>query len=121
MAALIYTLAQVKGMQGAMHQAMELLGPGRMEVEAKRDYVSKGLSRGLVSEDADAIREHVPGLYMVYPSITRWGARIRDGRAKFDDAQVQAVTPEWRKRDWVYTLQAVPQRLGRAPPPACAS
>lgn len=104
-ASLIYTLAQVKGMQDAMTTAMELLGPGRMEVEAKRDYVSRGLSRGLTTEDADAVRANVPGLYMVYPSINRWGAKFRDGRSKIDDAQVLGVTPEWRKRDWVYTVR----------------
>ncbi|MBI5625356.1 MAG: ABC transporter permease [Elusimicrobia bacterium] len=103
-ASLIYTLAQVKGMQDAMTQAMDLLGPGRMEVERKRDYVSRGLSRGLTTEDADAIRSEVPGLYMVYPLTGRWGATVRDGKTKVEDAYVQGITPEWRKRDWVYTL-----------------
>ncbi|MBI4677394.1 MAG: ABC transporter permease [Elusimicrobia bacterium] len=104
-ASLIYTLAQVKGMQDAMDKAMDLLGPGRMEIERKRDYVSRGLSRGLTTEDADAIRENVPGLHMVYPLIGRWGATVHDGGKKVEDAMVQGITPEWRKRDWVYTLR----------------
>ncbi|MFA6318918.1 MAG: ABC transporter permease [Elusimicrobiota bacterium] len=103
-ASLIYTLAQVKGMQDAMTKAMDLLGPGRMEVEAKRDYVSRGLSRGLTTEDADAIRSEFPSLHMVYPLMGRWGATVHDGQTKIADAMVQGITPDWRKRDWVYTV-----------------
>ncbi|MBI5211125.1 MAG: ABC transporter permease [Elusimicrobia bacterium] len=104
-ASLLYTLAQVRGMQEAMDKAISLMGPGRMEVEMKQDYVSKGLSTGLTLSDVEAIQQNMPDLFMVYPSIRRWGTPVRYRETRVDDAEIAGVTPEWSKRDWVYTLR----------------
>jgi putative ABC transport system permease protein len=100
---LLYTLAQTRGMKQELKKTMDLMGPGRITVEGKRDYVSKGLSRGLTADDAEAIAAELPGLYMIYPKADG-GARLRYGRDGVD-VGIQGVTPDWRKRDWVFTLR----------------
>lgn len=102
-ASILYTSAQVSGMNKRMTEALELVGPGRMEVEPKRDYQSRGISPGLTSDDAEAIRSAMPELHMVYPVINKHGVRMRYREFNNDDIAVFGVTPEWRRRDWVYT------------------
>lgn len=104
-ASILYTSAQVSGMNLRMREALELVGPGRMEVERKNDYESRGISPGLTSDDAEAIREAMPELHMVYPVARRGGVRLRYKDFNDDGTMVIAVTPEWRRRDWVYTLR----------------
>ena len=102
-ASMLYTFAQTHGMNEELGKAITLIGPGRLDIEAKKDYISKGLSPGLTWDDADAIRRDLPGLYMVYPSVTHWVSDLLVGKKKIDSAQALGVTPEWAKRDWVYT------------------
>ncbi|MBI4370383.1 MAG: ABC transporter permease [Elusimicrobia bacterium] len=104
-AALLYTFAMTEGQNQRMKRAMELTGPGRLVISAKRDYQSQGLSTGLTYDDARAIREAYPGLFMVSPEQQAWAGRFQvDG---FEDKRFQfiGVTPEWAKRDWVYELR----------------
>lgn len=104
-ASLIYTMAQTRGMQESLDKALTLLGPGRLEIAPKENYTSRGLSPGLTSDDAWAIRAAMPELHMVYPHARNWGARLRHGSVNIEHARVEGISPEWRKRDWVYTLR----------------
>jgi putative ABC transport system permease protein len=101
-ASLLYTLAQTRGMQQATRKNLELMGPGALRVTPSEHYESRGLSKGLTVDDADAIRREIPGLYMVSPTASTWGAGMMFEGRKIDDANVVGVTTEWRKRDWVY-------------------
>ena len=102
-ASLLYTFAQTHGMNQEDAKAIALIGPGRLSISVKRDYQSKGLSPGLTSDDAEAIRRALPGLFMVYPRSSRWGSDLRVAGHKFDSVEVLGVGPQWIKRDWVYT------------------
>ena len=102
-ASMLYTFAQTHGMSQEMERAIGLIGPGRMNISAKKDYVSKGLSPGLTSDDAEDIQRSFPGLFMVYPRADHWVNDLRAGGRKFDNALVLGTTPDWAKRDWVYT------------------
>lgn len=104
-ASLIYTMAQTRGMQESLDKAITLLGPGRLEISPKENYTSRGLSHGLTSDDAWAIRRSMPEFHMVYPQARHWGARMRRGSTIIEHARVEGTSPEWRKRDWVYTLR----------------
>ena len=104
-ASLLYTLAQTRGMQEALQKNLALMGPGRMTIEAKRNYVSKGLSQGLTLSDADALRRQFPQLYMVAPKTMRWNGRFQHGRGESRRMRVLGTSPEWRRRDWVYQLR----------------
>ncbi len=103
-ASLLFTLAQTRGIQKAFVDAVSLMGPGRIDINAKEGYVSRGLSPGLTADDAAEIRALMPELYMVYPVARNWRMSLREGKEKLD-VQVHGVTPEWPKRDWVYTLR----------------
>ena len=104
-ASLLYTLAQTTGMQKARQRNLDLMGPGAMSVARSPHYEGKGLSKGLVVGDADAIRREIPGLYMVSPMAETWGGDMEFEGRRIDDAKVVGVTTEWRKRDWVYRLR----------------
>ncbi|MBI4346420.1 MAG: ABC transporter permease [Elusimicrobia bacterium] len=103
-ASVLYTLAGVTGMSREVRAAIDLLGPGRLRVEAKRGYKSRGLSPGLTSEDASEIAK-IPGVFMAYPKTQGWGVDVRYRGQKFDGVQVVGTTPAWAKRDWVYRLR----------------
>ncbi len=100
---ILYTFAQTHGMKQEEARAIALIGPGRMSVESKRDYVSKGLSPGLTADDAEEIRRALPELFMVYATAGRWGQKMRVGGKSFDNVYIYGTTPEWSRRDWVYT------------------
>jgi putative ABC transport system permease protein len=102
---MIYTFSQISGVRAKFQKATDLTGPGRMDISPKRGYVSKGLSRGLTWQDAQRIRETIPGLYMVYPFNERHSVRMRFLNFKNDNMVVRGVTPDWRLRDWAYTLR----------------
>lgn len=104
-ASLLYTLAQTRGMQQATLRNLELMGPGALSVERSSHYEGRGLSKGLTSGDAEAIRREVPGLYMISPTAKTWSADATFEGRRIDDTQVVGVTTEWRKRDWVYKLR----------------
>ena len=104
-AAALYTLSQTAHVNKRYHEALELSGPGRIEINKKRGYVSRGLSRGLTSEDARAIRERFPELFMVSPYAQGWSTKLTLGTFHSDNMMVIATTDEWRRRDWVYHLR----------------
>lgn len=103
-AAALYTLSQVAAVGREYRDVMRLSGPGRLEIEAKSGYVSRGLSQGLTFADARALRRLFPGLYMVSP-LARGGADFRDGAFRTRQISISGVTPEWSRRDWVYRLR----------------
>lgn len=104
-AAILYTFSQIATMHKRLNTALELAGPGRLTITRRSDHISKGLSPGLTSEDADAIRATFPSLYMVYPTIWRWSTRVRLGDFHSKEVVVLGTTPEWQRRDWVYRLE----------------
>jgi putative ABC transport system permease protein len=103
-AAALYTLSQTAYVDKRYHDAIELAGPGRIEINKMRGYVSRGLSRGLTIEDARAIRERFPELYMVSPYAQGWSTKLTHGAFHTDNMMALGTTDEWRLRDWVYRL-----------------
>ncbi|MDD2772453.1 MAG: ABC transporter permease [Elusimicrobiales bacterium] len=105
-AAFMYTFAMISSMNRRMATALELMGPGRMNVETKQNYEQKAAQsqRKLSYSDALAIRREMPWLYMVSPVASKWRARFRHGNktGRIDEA---GITPEWAKREWVYKLR----------------
>ncbi len=104
-AAILYTFAQVRGISRQIDTNLELMGPGRMRISKKESFVSKGLSPGLTSDDADEIRRTMPELYMVSPTVTAYGQHMRWRDFHSEDVEVTAQTNESSKRDWVYKLR----------------
>ncbi|MDE2491407.1 MAG: ABC transporter permease [Elusimicrobia bacterium] len=102
-ASLLYTLAQTRGMEREVARNLELMGPGALSVEARRDHKSRGLSPGLTYDDAAAIRAAMPELYMVSPVASTWNDAFYEGK-RLDGGSVAGITPEWRRREWVYRL-----------------
>ena len=102
-AAVLYTFSQVQGVLKRYNDAIRLAGPGRINISAKQGYVSRGLSPGLTSGDAEEIRRLWPELHMVYPKVVRWQTRLSYGAFHNDSIIVRGVTEEWRRRDWVFT------------------
>lgn len=105
-AAILYTFANVNRMYERRRTAMELAGPGRIRINVKRqkgDDEVAGLSKGLTRADAEAIRRTLPWLYMVSPTLRiHASVHYEDFR---EYVQLQGITPEWRRRGWVFTLR----------------
>lgn len=101
-AAALYTLSQTAAVNKRYREAIVLSGPGRIEINPKRGYVSRGLSRGITGADAAAIRERFPELYMVSPYAQGWQIKMRVDDLKSDNMVAFGVTDEWARRDWVY-------------------
>jgi len=105
-AAMVYTFSQIAGLHDRVRKGIELIGPGRLFVSGKwGGYVSRGLSRGLTWQDAEHIRRLMPELYMVSPVVSRESVRLEFETVKNDDILVVGISPEWRRRDWVYTVR----------------
>ncbi|MFA6318917.1 MAG: ABC transporter permease [Elusimicrobiota bacterium] len=104
-AAVLYTLSQTGGMKERWLKFITLSGPGRIRIDKKQNYVSRGLSKGLTWQDAVQLRKNFPELHMVSPIVRRWGTRMRLGDFKEDSINVWGVTHEWARRDWVYALK----------------
>ena len=102
-AAMLFTFSQTAGMMKRYEDALRLAGPGRLVVSQKNNYVSKGLSPGLTYEDALEIRRQYPELYMVSPENASWRTHARLDTFKNDGIRALGITPDWAKRDWVYT------------------
>lgn len=102
-AAMLFTFSQTAGMMKRYGDALRLAGPGRLVVSVKNNYVSKGLSPGLTYRDALEIRRQYPELYMVSPQNAGWRTRGRLDAFKSDGLRALGITPDWAKRDWVYT------------------
>jgi len=65
------------------------------------DYIAPPV---ITYDDVLRLRERVPGLFMVSPEADSWRNVMEyDGRRVV--ARVAGVTPEWRKRDFVYDLK----------------
>lgn len=104
-ASLLYTMAQTRGMQEASERHMELSGPGPLTIAAQQGQASKkGLSRGLDAGDAAAVRAHLPELYMVSPQVESW-THIAHGSRRIEGVRILGLTPEWARRNWVYSLR----------------
>ncbi|MBI3554378.1 MAG: ABC transporter permease [Elusimicrobia bacterium] len=101
-AAILYTFAQIRGMHKMIDENLLLMGPGRIYIEKKENYVSKGLSPGLTSDDAEEIRRTMPELYMVNPLVRGYGQHFRFQDYHNEDLLATGITEEWVKRDWVY-------------------
>ncbi|MBI4677395.1 MAG: ABC transporter permease [Elusimicrobia bacterium] len=104
-AAVLYTFSQTGGMKARYVKFFELSGPGRIKIERKQGYTSRGLSKGLTWEDAVRLRKNFPELHMVFAVVRRWGTRMRFGDFKEDNIMAWGVNEEWSKRDWVYTVK----------------
>jgi putative ABC transport system permease protein len=102
-AAMLFTFSQTSGMMKRYDDALLLAGPGRLVISPKNNYISKGLSPGLTYGDALEIRRQYPELYMVSPRNAGWRTRGRMDSFKNDGLRALGITPEWFKRDWVYT------------------
>lgn len=101
-ASILYTFSQVSSTYKSIDANLVLMGPGRINIKKKENYISKGLSPGLTSDDADEIRRVMPELYMVYPMQDAWGTHMRFEDYHDEDIRVVAVNEQWAKRDWVY-------------------
>lgn len=102
-ASILYTFSQVRGTYKSIDDNLALMGPGRINITKKENYVSKGLSPGLTSDDADEIRRLMPELFMVYPKEQAYGTHLRFQEYHDEDMRVVAVNDEWSRREWVYT------------------
>ena len=103
-AAALYTLSQVASIRRRSADARNLAGLGRLEITRQWKSKSRGLSKGLTLDDADALRALFPELAMVSPQHeTRASFSVPDFRAK--DVSILGVSDEWRRRDWVYRLE----------------
>jgi len=103
--AFMYTFTMLSGMNRQMATAMELMGPGRMNIEEKRNYEQKSAQsqRKLSYADALAIRREMPDLYMVSPTASEH-VRFRHG-VKTGRLTTMGIAPDWARREWVYKLR----------------
>jgi len=102
----------VSGVNKKITTALELAGPGRIEVFSGRYVVrpeeassrvksKKGFP--LTYEDVLAIQRQIPGLYQVSPFVRLWD---RIGYRRLDDrVSITGISTEWTKRGWVFTLR----------------
>ncbi|UPT75657.1 MAG: ABC transporter permease [Elusimicrobiota bacterium] len=104
-AAMLFTFSQTAGMMKRYDDALRLAGPGRLVISPRRGYAGKGLSPGLTFSDAREIRLRYPELYMVSPRNSHYGLDGRLDSFKNGDLVGRGITPEWAKRDWVYTMR----------------
>jgi putative ABC transport system permease protein len=102
-AAMLFTFSQTAGMMKRYEDALRLAGPGRIVVSQRNNYKSKGLSPGLTYGDALEIRRQYPELFMISPQNASWRTRMRFDSFKTEGIRALGVTPDWAKRDWVYT------------------
>jgi ABC-type antimicrobial peptide transport system permease subunit len=103
--AILFTFSATGGMNRRLAQATELNGPGRLQIEKKRGYKSKGLSPGLTYDDAVEIRRYWPDLFMVHPMVRRWSTQFKTEGFKSSEIVTWATTHEWARRDWVYDVE----------------
>jgi putative ABC transport system permease protein len=103
-ASLLFTLNQGRSIRESTERAIEYMGPGRIEVEPKSNYQSKGISQGLTYQDYLALRDQLPDLFMIYPKARAWSMPVViDGKEY--NLRVDQVSPEWRRRDWAYDVR----------------
>jgi len=103
-AAMLFTFSRTSEAMRGYKEAIDLYGPGRMNIRPRRDYVSQGRSPGLTLSDERELERLIPGLYMAYPEADRYQTRLSLGELRSDQILVSGVSEQWRKRDWIYTL-----------------
>ncbi|NLH39857.1 MAG: ABC transporter permease [Elusimicrobia bacterium] len=104
---IIYTLTLVYSMNYRMNKAIEINGPGRINIENKNRWEEQGSeydeSKYLTYNDALAIRKTFPELYMVSPYFNKW---VRFSDLGYDTyLGIEGITPEWKKRGWIYKMK----------------
>ncbi|MBI5594765.1 MAG: ABC transporter permease [Elusimicrobia bacterium] len=106
-ASVLYTCAMVNQAFKKQQEAFALVGPGPIQINfiewRKEKDKSLRLSPGLTSRDAAAIRRELPWLHMVSPSNSSYARLQYKGQEGW--VTIKGVTPEWSKRNWVYTLR----------------
>lgn len=106
---IMYTLTMVYSMNYRLEKAIEISGPGRLNVELKKGWETesameqKQAKDTLRYEDALILRKIFPELYMVSPYLDKW-IEFSDGYFK-NYVGVRGITTEWRKRGWVYKIK----------------
>ena len=105
-AAFMYTFSTIAGISQKQTLVMNLAGPGRLNIENKRDYAAKSATPApkLTYDDVLAIRRDMPWLYMVSPKTLNWGRKFLHNRV-YAYTAVEGITTEWLKREWVYKLR----------------
>ncbi|PIS47877.1 MAG: hypothetical protein COT17_01140 [Elusimicrobia bacterium CG08_land_8_20_14_0_20_51_18] len=106
---IMYTLTLIYSMNYRLKKAVEVAGPGRLNIELKNrweaqtDVERKQANDTLTYEDALSIRKIFPELYMVSPYFDKW-VSFSDGYFR-EHIGVRGITTEWRKRGWVYKMR----------------
>lgn len=106
---IMYTLTLIYSMNYRLEKAIEVAGPGRINVELKKrweaqsDMEKKQGREALTYQDALALSRVFPQLYMVSPYMDKW-VEFSDGYFS-DYIGVRGITPQWKKRGWVYKLK----------------
>lgn len=106
---IMYTLTLIYSMNYRLARAIEVAGPGRINVELKKrweaqsDIEKKQGRDSLTYSDALALMHNFPQLYMVSPYMDKW-VEFSDGYFS-DYIGVRGITTQWRRRGWVYKLK----------------
>jgi len=106
---IMYTLTLIYAMNFRFKKAIEVAGPGRINVEVKNRWETQSESERkenrdfLTYEDALAVRKNYPELYMVSPYLDKW-VEYYDGYFR-NYVGVLGVSCEWPKRGWIYKIK----------------
>ncbi len=105
---IMYSLTLTYSMSTATKNALNVAGHGRMLVQTRRYYQEttsmdkKEARDSLTLEDALAIRKIFPDLPMVSPLMF---SGVEFSHQDFNDWNgVAGITPEWKKRGWIYKV-----------------
>ncbi len=105
---IMYTLTLIYSMNYRTRKAIEISGPGRLNVELKNRWRAQQEGEEVVNDfltldDAKSVRRNFPELYMVAPIITKW---VRLSDEMFEQfVWVMGVDLEWVKRGWIYKMK----------------
>ena len=106
---ILYSITLIYSIRTRTAKALEVAGPGRIVVKMKSrwnsnsDMEKKQAREALTLEDALAMENRYPDLFMVAPLLEKW-VEFRAGN--FSEWQgVVGVNTQWKKRGWAYTLR----------------
>jgi putative ABC transport system permease protein len=106
---ILYSITLIYSIRTRTAKALEVAGPGRIVVTMKSswnadsDMEKKQARDQLTLEDALALQDRYPELFMTAPVLRKW-INFREG--VFSEWQgVIGVTPQWKKRGWVYSMR----------------
>jgi putative ABC transport system permease protein len=107
-ASFMYTFSMISGSNKRLNTALDLAGPGMMDIEIKEQYnvISSDNSQQdnkITYQDVQAIRREMPWLYMVSPSVSD-NSTVRHNDIS-GMTSIVGITPDWAKRNWVYKLR----------------